>query len=187
MRMSKPSSIVFKPLKGRLLLIKQKQFLTLITVLGCLAIVACSNNSPQATTTASSPGASPPTESQSPTSTTAKMEKTSTNSPSHGGQGGQIIESGPYHLELVTVHETDGTHLDFFLQKGDAHDPIPNAKVTAQVQLPDGSQQALAMKYDTAGKHYYAELASTATGEYKVAVLSDIQGEKVNARYIFKK
>lgn len=105
---------------------------------------------------------------------------------SHGGQGGQVIESGPYHLELVTAKESEGVHLDFFLQKGDNHEAIPNAKVTAQVQLPDGNQQTLDFKYDADGKHYTAMLPGVVNGEAKVAILSDINGEKVNGRFTVK-
>jgi hypothetical protein len=85
----------------------------------------------------------------------------------------------------VTTKAAAQTHIDFFLQKSDNHQPIPNAKVTAQVQLPDGNQKMLEMKYNAADKHYTAFLPSTAVGEYKVTVLSDINGEKVNARYRF--
>ena len=106
---------------------------------------------------------------------------------SHGGQGGQVVESGPYHLELVTGKESTGTHIDFSLQKGDNHEPIPNAKVTAQVQLPDASQKTLDMKYSANDKHYTAILPSTTAGEYKIAVLSDINGEKVNGRFSFSR
>lgn len=156
-----------------------------IVILGLVFLAACSSNP----TTTSSPTDNPPAASKpalSP-SPAASPGKTATNTTSHGGQGGQVIESGPYHLELLTVNEANGTHIDFFLQKGDAHEPIPNAQVTAQVQLPDGTQKALNLKYDAAGKHYYSVLPGTATGEYKVAILSDIQGEKVNARYTFKR
>ena len=66
-------------------------------------------------------------------------------------QGGQVVESGPYHLELVPVSEENGTHLDFYLQKGDTHEAIPDAQVTAQVQLPDGSQESIDMNYDSQG------------------------------------
>lgn len=160
-----------------------------IVTFGLLFLGACSSGNQTATTT-SSPVVTPSTESQpaASSSPTASAEKTTAaKTSSHGGQGGQIIESGPYHLELLTVNEADGTHIDFFLQKGDNHTPIPNAKVTAQVQLPNGSQKALSMKYDASGKHYYSVLPGTAAGEYKVAILSDIQGEKVNARYTFKR
>ncbi len=104
-----------------------------ITAIGLLFLGACSSGN-QATNSASSPAASAPAETQpsiaSPAVKAESAEK-------HGGQGGQVIESGPYHLELVTGKETSGTHLDLFLQKGDNHEAIPSAKVTAQVQLPD--------------------------------------------------
>lgn len=120
-------------------------------------------------------------------SPTASADKTTAAKPdSHGGQGGQVIESGPYHLELLTLKEGNSTHIDFFLQKGDNHEPIPNAKVTAQVQSPDGSQKSVDMKYDADGKHYVAILPNAAPGEYKVAILTDINGEKVNGRFSFK-
>lgn len=151
-----------------------------ISAIGLLFLGACSSGN-QATNSASSPTASTPALTQpSPAASAAKSA-----SSDHGGQGGQVIESGPYHLELVTGKETSGTHLDLFLQKGDSHEAIPNAKVTAQVQLPDGTQQSLDMKYDKSEKHYTAILPSAVAGEYKVAILSDINGEKVNARYSF--
>ena len=43
------------------------------------------------------------------------------------------------------------------------------------------------MEYDAAGKHYTAKLEGAAAGAYQVAVLSDIQGEKVNGRFNFTK
>ena len=153
-----------------------------ITVIGLLFLGACSNGN-QATNSASSPVASAPVETQP--STVASPAAEAESGEKHGGQGGQVIESGPYHLELVPEKEAAETHIDFFLQKGDNHEPIPNAKVTAQVQLPDGSQKSLDMKYDAGDKHYTAILPSAAAGEYKVAILSDINGEKVNARYSF--
>jgi len=113
----------------------------------------------------------------------AKPEAKSDNSK----QGGQVIESGIYHLELVPEKEENSTHLDFFLQKSDNHEAITDAKVIAQVQMPDGTQKSLDLLYDSAGKHYAAVLSSRASGEYKVAVLSDIKGEKVNGRFSFKR
>lgn len=101
-------------------------------------------------------------------------------------QGGQVVESGIYHMELVPKKEENAIYLDFFLEKGDNHEVIPNAKVTAQVQLPDGTQKNLELKYDSSGKHYTVMLPSKAAGEYKVVVLSDISGEKVNGRFSFK-
>lgn len=174
--------------------------ISLIASVGLVLLAACVN---PASNTASSPAASPapsqPAATRSPapsspatspasspaanTTTNAKTGKTH----SHGGQGGQVIESGVYHLELVTGKEADGTYINFFLQKGDNHEPIPDAKVTAKVQLPDGSQQSLDMTYDADGKHYVAILPGTAAGEYKVVILSDIKGEKVNGRFSFQR
>lgn len=155
-----------------------------IAAIGILFLGACSSNQ---TTTPSSPAATSTTGSPAtaPANPTASTEPAKTES--HGGQGGQVIESGPYHLELLTAKEADGAHIDFFLQKGDNHEPIANAKVTAQVQLPNGNQTALNMKYDAAGKHYYGVLPGTAAGDYKVAILSDINGEKVNGRFSFSR
>ena len=157
----------------------------MISTIGLLFLSACSSN--QATNPASSPAASAPAETQPSTSVSpAVSAAASASGKNHGGQGGQVVESGVYHLELVTGKETSGTHLDLFLQKGDNHEAIPNAKVTAQVQLPDGSQKSLDMKYDAGEKHYTAMLPGAIAGEYKVAVLSDINGEKVNGRFSFK-
>ncbi|NET37009.1 MAG: hypothetical protein F6K19_34130 [Cyanothece sp. SIO1E1] len=100
-------------------------------------------------------------------------------------QGGQVIETGPYHLELLPVVENDGIHLDFFLQQGDAHEPIPDAEVIAQIQLPNGEQKSAEFTYDQAGEHYAVYLPATAAGEYKVVVQTDINGEKVNGRFSF--
>ncbi len=154
-----------------------------ISAIGLLFLGACSSGL-VATAPASSPTASVLAETQPSTSASpaAKAEPAE----KHGGQGGQVIESGPYHLELVTAKEATATHIDFFLQKGDNHEPIPNAKVTAQVQLPDGSQKSLPMTYNAGDKHYTAILPGAATGDHKVAILSDISGEKVNGRFSFK-
>lgn len=160
-----------------------KMNVTAMAAIGLLFLGACSSGN-QATAPAGSPAASVPAATQPSTAATPTTKAESDEN--HGGQGGQVVESGPYHLELVTEKETNGTHLDLFLQKGDNHEAIPNAKITAQVQLPDGSQKALPMKYDAGEKHYTAVLPSAAAGEYKVAILSDINGEKVNGRFSFK-
>jgi hypothetical protein len=145
-----------------------------------LLLAACSNP-PQSTNPESSPA---PTTSASPTQSVDNQE---TGEHPTSSQGGQVIESGVYHLELVSLLERDGIHLDFFLQKGDNHEAIPDASVMAQVQLPDGEQKTLEMKYDIEGKHYAAFLPTQAAGEYKVAVQTDINGEKVNGRFSFSK
>lgn len=152
---------------------------------GLIGLGACSNSN-QATNPSNSPNVAQTAQLIAQTSSSAQAES----SKQPGGKpqaGGQVVESGPYHLEFVPETEAKGTHLDFFLQKGNNHQAIPNAKVTAQVQLPDGSQKKLDLKYDAEGKHYTALLPGNATGEYKVVILSNINGEKVNGRFNFKK
>ena len=150
----------------------------LFSTLGLMSLVACSGSQ---------------TATQSPTQSPATSQPTSiaTSSPKAIGSGvsnqaGMVVEVGPYHFELMPEKKGNETHLDLFLQKGDNHEAIPNAKVTAQVQLPDGTQKSIAMIYDASGKHYAGTLETAATGEYKVAVQSEINGEKANARYTFK-
>ena len=72
------------------------------------------------------------------------------------------------------------------MQRGDNHEAIPNAKVTAQVQMPDGKQKDLNFKYDASGKHYTTMLTVKAPGQYQMKVTADIKGEKVNGRFNFK-
>lgn len=145
----------------------------LLLALEILLLTACSNL-PQ--------GKDPETPIASPES--ASSQSAATEHP-QTSQGGQVVESGSYHLELLPVPEADGIHLDFFLQKGENHEAIPDAKVTAQVQLPDGEQKTLDMEYDAEGKHYVAFFPTQAVGEYKVAIQTDINGEKVNSRFSF--
>nr|RNJ65333.1 MAG: hypothetical protein EDM05_31610 [Leptolyngbya sp. IPPAS B-1204] len=154
----------------------------LFTGLTVLGLSSCASQPQSAAESPSVTAENSPTPAAAPT-----PEATSAKDHSHGGQGGQVIETGDYHLELLAKPEANGTHLDFFLQKGDDHEPIPDAKVVVQVQLPNGTQQKLDLTYDASGEHYTVFLPATATGEYKLVVLSDINGEKVNGRYTFMK
>ncbi len=101
--------------------------------------------------------------------------------------GGQVIESGQYHLEFVAEPNDDGTHMDFYLEKGEKHEKVSDAKVTAQIQLPNGEQKTIPLEYEADEKHYHAILPEKASGEYKVAILSEVNGEKVNGRFSFKR
>lgn len=158
---------------------------SLLIVIGSASLIllgACGNNN-QAINSDSSPTSTKPGESTAQQTDAAKTE-----SSGHAAKplkGGQVVESGPYHLEFVPVKEDNGTHLDFYLQTGDNHEAIPNAKVTAQVQLPDGTQKSLELPYDAAGKHYAALLPEKATGQYQVKITSDIDGQKVDGRFNF--
>ena len=154
-----------------------RSIVALMTGASLLVLTSCgSSGSPSADAEPSPAGTESPVAETSEPAADAQAEL-----------GGQVVEVGEYHLELVPEVEAEGTHMDLYLQKGDSHEAIPDAQVTAQVDLPDGTQQSLDMKYDAEGKHYTALLPSSAAGEYKVAVLSDINGEKVNGRFSFTK
>ena len=157
---------------------KIKTSLIVVSSIGLIFLGACSNNT--ASTSTSSPSSSPVEVVQSPSVSSA-------NNQSQASKGGQVIESGVYHLEFIPEVENNGTHLDFYLQKSDNHEAIFNAKVTAQIRLPDGTQKSLSLAYDAGGKHYAALLPEKTSGEYNVAILSDISGEKVNGRFTFKR
>jgi hypothetical protein len=100
-------------------------------------------------------------------------------------KGGQVVESGKYHLELVPVKEASGTHLDFYLLQSSNHEIMPNAKVTAEIQLPDGQQKTIPFRYDASGKHYAAVVNEKATGQYQVKITSTIGSEQVDGRFKF--
>ena len=160
---------------------------SLLIVLGSLSLIllgACSNNN-QATSPESSP-----TSASSPESTAQQTNVTKTESSGHAAKplkGGQVVESGPYHLEFVPLKESKGVHLDFYLQKGDNHETIPNAKVIAQIQLPDGTEKTIPLPYDAGGKHYAASLSATAPGRYNLKITSEIGGEKIDGRFSFER
>ncbi|PMB11169.1 hypothetical protein CEN49_02300 [Fischerella thermalis CCMEE 5273] len=161
-----------------------KSFKSSLIVLGSVGLLflgACSNSNQTADTENSSAASTSITESPvTSASTTAKTKN------EHGvSKGGQVVETGAYHLEFVPEKEANGTHMDLYLQKGDNHEAVPNAKVTAEVQLPDGQQKTIPLTYDASGKHYTAALPEKATGQYQVKVTADVGGEKVNGRFSF--
>lgn len=170
-------------------LLKTRSFiLQAVLLAGLVSLTACA--SPD--TTAESPAADSTTETTPESATDAAEPDTETATAtgadhSQPAKGGQVVEAGNYHLELVPVPEAEGIHLDLYLQTGDDHAAIANAAVTAQVQLPDGTTQELPLEYDAAGEHYFAFLPSQAAGEYKVAILTDVNGEKANGRFTFVK
>jgi hypothetical protein len=169
-----------------------KLSLIIFSSMGLFFLTACNSNN-QSSNSNTSPAASPEaSKSVTPTTETAQSspatsQAETTETESHGeSHGGQVVETGTYHLEFVPEKESNGTHLDFYLQKGDAHEAIPNAKVAAQVQSPDGKQQSLNLTYDAEGKHYTTLFPGTTTGQYQVKVTADISGENVNGRFSFQ-
>lgn len=153
------------------------QFAQALLITGVLALSACGGA--ETATTPDTAAETPVVESPAEAETAA--------APAAATKGGQVVESGPYHFELVPVPEADGIHLDLYLQTGDTHEAIADATAIAQVQLPDGTQQALPLEYDAEGEHFFAFLPSQAAGEYKTVIQTDIKGEKVNARFNFSK
>jgi hypothetical protein len=153
---------------------------------GLLLLGACSKESKtsdSANPNTATPTAEtvPPAATTSPATTTAKAES------SKGGKsnGGQVVESGKYHLEFVPEKGTNDTHLDLYLQKGDTHEAIANAKVTADVQLPDGKLKTIPLSYDASGKHYAAVLKEKITGQYQVKITATIGSEQADGRFNF--
>ncbi|MBD2183359.1 hypothetical protein H6S82_15265 [Planktothrix sp. FACHB-1355] len=156
---------------------------------GLLLLTACSNATEGSNSTSSPANsvAASPSQTQSSTPNTSTNETSAKSDHSQSSKGGQVVETGTYHLEFVPEKEANGTHLDFYLQKGDNHESVPNAKVTALVQLPDGTQKTLNLSYDAEGKHYAVLLPETAPGQYQVKMIADINGETVNGRFNFNK
>jgi hypothetical protein len=175
--------------------------LTIVTLssFSLLALGACSGSSEASKSTA--PDSKP---AETTTATTAQADSKAQGNPkegephlhkggedhSHGGSdhgiGGQVVETEDYHLEFLSNKVGEGVSLDFMIGESKSHAPVTTAKVTAQVQMPDGTQQSLDMKYDTASKLYKATLPKATAGEYNVAILSDIGGKKMNSRFSFK-
>jgi hypothetical protein len=124
------------------------------------------------------------TETTTPTATKPMAsEEHSGKSPMSPKKGGQVVESGKYHLELVPEQEDGGTHLDFYLLQGDTHESVATAKVTADVQSPDGKQKTIPLTYDASGNHYAAPLGEKAKGQYQLKITATIGSEKIDGRF----
>jgi cytoskeletal protein RodZ len=154
---------------------------------GLLLLGACSNDNQTANTENNQTTVTSTTNSTTQSPVPSATTVTETEGQHGKSYGGQVVETGKYHLELVPEKEANGTHLDFYLQKGDNHEAIPDAKVTAQVQSPDGKQQTVPFTYDAKDKHYTGLLSETATGQYQVKVTADVKGEKVDGRFNFNR
>jgi hypothetical protein len=146
-----------------------------------LLLGACSNSSPTSSSDPRNSSAPSPVEvAPAAGSNTDKGEESQ-------GKGGQVVESGKYHLELVPEKEANSTHLDLYVQKGDTHAAVADAKVTAEVQLPGGKQESMPLSYDAAGKHYTAALPGKAPGQYQVKITAVIGGDQADGRFSFSR
>ena len=147
-----------------------------------LLLGACSKEAK--TTEANTNSAAPPAETEAPATATKTMASNEHTDMSPK-KGGQVVESGKYHLELVPEKESNSTHLDFYLLQGDKHDIVPNAKVNADVQSPDGKQKTIPFSYDAKDKHYTALVNEKTTGQYQVKITGKIGSEQVDGRFNF--
>lgn len=159
-----------------------KSGLIVVGSVGLLFLGACNSGS---SNQAASPDNNTTSVTPAVSDTTAKTES-SGHSEAHQ-KGGQVVETGAYHLEFVPEKEAQGTHMDLYVLKGDNHQAVPNAKVTSQVQTPDGSQKTLNLNYDKEGKHYTVLLPVNSPGQYQVKMLVDVDGKKVDGRFNFNK
>ncbi|MER3494396.1 MAG: hypothetical protein C4323_20300 [Mastigocladus sp. ERB_26_2] len=160
-----------------------KSGLIILGSVGLLFLGSCSNAN-QAVNTENSPDTSKAT-TQAPSVSASPATKTDSE---HGAShGGQIVETGSYHLEFLADKEANGTHLDFYMLTGDNHETVPDAKVTAQIQLPDGQQKTIPFKYDAKDKHYHGLLNEKASGQYQVKITADIKDEKATGRFNFNR
>ena len=174
-----------------------KSSLIVFGTIGLIFLGACSDSSQEnnpASNTETAANTTTPAKTEMANSGNSSKEQNdkdhSHESKSHEGKehshGGQVVESGQYHLEFVTEREVDGVHIDLYLEKGEKHETVSNAKVTAQVQPPEGTEKTLDLKYEAKGKHYTALLPQTAAGQYQVKVTADVEGEKVSGRFSIK-
>ena len=152
-----------------------KSNLIILGSVGLLFLVAC-NKGAQASDTNSS-RASSPVASQPASSAPAPA---SANVTPRG-----FVTYGGYRFECLTEKKATGTHLYVYLQKENKKEPVPNAKVTAQVQLPNGKQQTLPLKYDAKGKRYAVVFPSKQPGQYPVNMTVNINGVKVESTIVF--
>jgi hypothetical protein len=152
-----------------------KSNLIILGSVGLLLLVAC-NKGAQASDTNSSP-ASSPVASQPASSAPAPA---SANATPRG-----FLKYGGYHLECLTEKKATGTHLYAYLQTENKKEPVPNAKVTAQVQLRNGKQQTLPLKYDAKGKHYAVVFPSKQPGQYPVIMTADINRVNLGFSFVF--
>jgi hypothetical protein len=99
---------------------------------------------------------------------------------------GQVVQVGKYHVEFKPDPDKNAIHLGTVLHD-DKDTQIVDAKLIAQVQLPDGTSKTLPLAYNTGEKQYTATLPMTKAGDYKVVMQVDVKGDKFNSRFSFKK
>jgi hypothetical protein len=102
-------------------------------------------------------------------------------------KGGQVVESGKYHLELVPEKSANETHLDLFVLNTTDHQAIAGAKVSGEIQSPDGQVKPITFNYDAEGKHYTGIVPGKTTGAYQLKVTATIDSNKADGRFSFNR
>lgn len=144
-----------------------------------LLLASCSSGEK----TAQAPTSSPAIAQVSPAaSTDAKSAMKESSS-----KGGQVVESGKYHLELVPEKSANETHLDLYVQKGDSHESITDAKVSGEIQAPDGQSKPITFTYDAGGKHYAGVVPGKAAGAYQLKITANVGADKADGRFSFNR
>ncbi|WKT81009.1 MULTISPECIES: hypothetical protein [unclassified Thermosynechococcus] len=60
------------------------------------------------------------------------------------------------------------------------------ATVTADIETLTGDRVTLPMTYTPEDKHYTARLANPVAGDYRIVLLSTINGQPINSRFRFR-
>lgn len=91
----------------------------------------------------------------------------------------QSKNSDIYNLELIVDSESGNEiHLDLCLEKGNKQ--IEDAKVKAEIKLPNGQEKTIPLNYVAEKKHYHNVLPEKIKGEYKIAIMANIGNERIN-------
>ncbi len=150
-----------------------KSSLILFAGFGSLSLSACGKSEPAANTPAS----------PAPVVTPVDDDHFHDN---HAGEDVQVVVSGVYHLEFVAELKDSGVNLDFHLENEDSHKSIPDAKVSATVQSPNGNETTLTLPYEAQGDHYVAFLPASEKGQYNVTILMEVNGNQVRSPFSFE-
>lgn len=174
-----------------------KSFKTSLIALSstCLLFLGACSGDNQTATNSENTSNNSTTQTAAKTETTAKEAEKHDDSDGHqhskdGKHGsdhaGQVVDLGKYHVEFKPETLKDATHLDITVH-GEKDETVTDAKLTAQVQLPDGSNKTVDIPYNAGEKQYTTAFKETAAGEYKIVLQTDIGGDKSNGRFSFKR
>jgi hypothetical protein len=158
---------------------------SLLTTALLVVAAACNNTSPTPDASQSTTSGSP-----SPSGSVAASNSASpspSDSAAASNNNPNAIESDGIQLVFSPSTEANQTHVDVFVQKVGSREPIPTAKITMQVQTPNGQTQNIPVKYDAAGKHFGGVVPGAAAGQYQVKVSAVVDGKTLDGRFSFNR